>query len=129
MLFSPFVTLCLLPTDKGCDKINSIYLRADSQIAICWIKSHSSRGTMFVANRIYKIQTYWVDLYPEKLINNNFWWHGPPSFLHDPTVTFSTIDSTIHLDKIPEQNRKVQVLHIADEYNCYENILQVFKLH
>lgn len=101
--------------------INKVTLWSDSQVALCWIKSHPSRWCVFVANRVSLIQELTLDfswnyvktdqnpadlpsrgLSPATLKNSNLWWQGP-DYLHDPNWT---IENYCHklpiLSELPE---------------------------
>lgn len=116
-------------------KINSVNLFTDSQIVLCWIKSHSSRWTTFVANRTSQIQELSTNyiwrhvksslnpadyisrgLNPEQIINCHLWWYGP-EFLQYPISYFSTYVSDNQPDDIPEQrtvSSSLLIIHISD---------------
>ncbi|XP_028157810.1 uncharacterized protein LOC114350993 isoform X2 [Ostrinia furnacalis] len=76
--------------------INSVFLWSDATIVLSWLRSHSSRWTTFVANRVSHIQEIapsecWHHvssgdnpadicsrgLLPNEILNNSLWWAGP----------------------------------------------------
>ncbi|KAL0830739.1 hypothetical protein ABMA28_002867 [Loxostege sticticalis] len=76
--------------------IDSVFLWSDAAIVLSWLRSHSSRWTTFVANRVSHIQEItppecWHHvsskdnpadicsrgLFPSEILNNCLWWAGP----------------------------------------------------
>nr|CAI5846040.1 unnamed protein product [Callosobruchus analis] len=76
--------------------VDNIFLWTDSTIVLSWIQSDPANCKVFVAHRVYEIQTltkksYWhyvnttenpadlisSGLNPQQLLNNELWWHGP----------------------------------------------------
>ena len=85
---------------KWCTKLLNrqlnIYAFTDSEIVLCWLRSHPSRWPTFIANRTSQIlewmhsrQWYYVNtkinpadmasrgMLANELVENNLWWHGP----------------------------------------------------
>ncbi|XP_050313689.1 uncharacterized protein LOC126748481 [Anthonomus grandis grandis] len=100
-----------------------VHLWSDSQIALCWIKSHPSNWTTFVANRVSQIQEMtssfcWhhirsadnpADLpsrgvLPQDIIDCDLWWHGP-KFLKTPIIDFDNLYEFSIPNNIPEAKK------------------------
>nr|CAI5835101.1 unnamed protein product [Callosobruchus analis] len=83
-------------------KIDSEYFWTDSTIVLSWINTEPKNLKTFVSNRIAEIQSItkphnWHHvnssnnpadlisrgLYPNQIIDNQLWWHGPPFLLED----------------------------------------------
>lgn len=110
--------------------VSTVNLWTDSQIALCWLRSHPSRWTIFVSNRVAEIQqtsknAKWrhikssdnpADILsrgatPQELIQSTLWWHGP-SFLSLPNLDLATFDEKITLQEFPEEKKNKPVLVI-----------------
>ncbi|XP_074036726.1 uncharacterized protein [Leptinotarsa decemlineata] len=125
----------------------SVNLWTDSQIALHWIQSHTSRWHTFVANRVSQIQTslpqaQWRHVRSSKnpadllsrgvlaldLLNSELWWHGP-DFLSEINLELSKFILKPPPSAIPEQKtNKLQVLvtstQVKDEF--WNEIFQRF---
>lgn len=107
------------------DHINPkfVVLWTDSQIALHWIASHSSKWNTFVANRVSQIQSItsefiWrhIDssdnpadlpsrgLLAQNIIDCPLWWHGPP-FLQNSNSEFSLFESGFEIEEVPEAKK------------------------
>ncbi|KAJ8948312.1 hypothetical protein NQ318_020799 [Aromia moschata] len=84
------------------EKIHSVNLWTDSQITLCWLKSHPSRNRVSEVQELTsKFQWRHVrsannpsdllsrGLGPSELKNNSLWWHGP-QFLFDFSFQLET---------------------------------------
>ncbi|KAL0830470.1 hypothetical protein ABMA28_002635 [Loxostege sticticalis] len=90
------LTKFVLDTYQAKIPIDVIHLWSDSTVVLSWLRSHSSRWTTFVANRVSHIQDIipaesWHHVasgdnpadvcsrgqLPYDLINNSLWWSGP----------------------------------------------------
>lgn len=108
-------------------KIDLVRLWCDSKTTLCWLNSHPSRWTVFVANRVQKIQSYtqrhiWDYIpsqsnpadtisrgsTPTSLLNHKTWWSGGP-WLQNKTFTkeVSFIVSRNYVDSETRSTRKV----------------------
>ncbi|XP_011862958.1 PREDICTED: uncharacterized protein LOC105559349, partial [Vollenhovia emeryi] len=98
----------------------------DSTIVLTWLRSHPSRWTVFVANRVAKIQknlpqVVWRHvptacnpadcasrgLHGDELVAHKLWWSGPP-WLISPSTEWP-MEPDLHRSDIPEQ-KKVHTL-------------------
>ncbi|XP_072403248.1 uncharacterized protein [Diabrotica undecimpunctata] len=103
--------------------INSINLWSDSEIVLAWLKSHPSRWSQFVANRVAQIQEissgfHWRyvkskenpadilsrGLIPSELVNSHLWWHGP-QWLGKYDLTLDSCDKGMTCSNPPEERR------------------------
>lgn len=104
--------------------VSSVDLWSDSQIALCWIRSHPSRWNIFVSNRVSQIQNLSANciwryipssqnpadlptrgIPPQNLIDCNLWWHGPQFLLE---TDFNLSDSSFtppYSDDLPDEKR------------------------
>ncbi|XP_025836105.1 uncharacterized protein LOC112906362 [Agrilus planipennis] len=131
-------------------KIASVNLWTDSQIALCWLKSHPSRWNIFVANRVAQIQDltasfkWWyirskdnpadclsrgVD--SKDLNENSLWWEGP-TVLKNIDFTFDTFKINTTLQEIPEQRKTVLVIktdvdfdNFFKKFSCFTKLKRV----
>lgn len=134
------------------DKLNfrSINLWSDSQVALCWIKSHPSRWTTFVANRVSQIQSLTAQaewryvkspdnpadilsrgMSPKDLQSSDLWFHGP-DFLQNIHVEFDTaqLDQNFDISNLPEERRIVNVT-VSSEFwiNLFQKFSSFTRLH
>lgn len=129
---------------------HSINLWTDSQVALCWIKSHPSRWTTFVANRVSQIQNLtfkakWryvkssdnpADMLsrgvlPKDLIISDLSFHGP-DFLQDINVEFDTTQFNRRFDIsiLPEERRIVNVTVVPEFWvKLFQNFSSFTRLH
>lgn len=121
--------------------INSVHLWTDSEIVLCWIKSHPSRWSLFVANRVAEIQTLvpnfdsWhhikssenpADILsrgctPQELDQSKLWWNGP-NFLHYSNAKFKVFRHLGDTGNIPEEKKTVLLIQ-NDENDFYKEVL------
>lgn len=104
-------------------KIDHTFLWTDSQIVLCWLKSHPSRWTTFVANRVSEVQELttsclWNHIRSSdnpadflsrgidstEISSNELWWHGP-QMLQDFDAQFDSQVSDPLSDSVPEQRK------------------------
>lgn len=109
--------------------LQSVHLWTDSKIALCWINSHASRWSTFVANRVSMIQEItskfqWHHIKselnpadipsrgmsPQQIPHCDLWWHGP-NFLLSPSIDFSQVEQDFSL-KTNEEERKVVLVNL-----------------
>jgi hypothetical protein len=144
LLLSQLVTK-LLSVFENRFTVNSVHLWSDSQIALSWIQSHSSRWNIFVSNRVAQIQNLtsnfsWhyvksadnpADL-PSRgipidtILTSEIWWNGP-KFLKDPNVNFSENSNPLFLTELPEE-RKVSLVtsNLSEQTSFWSPIFQNF---
>lgn len=121
--------------------IDSVNLWTDSQIALHWIRSHPSRWSVFVSNRVSKIQELsqnwqWyhvksadnpADLLsrgvlPQNIVKSKLWWTGP-HFLHVSNPDLSSFIPDFDLVN-PSEERKVMFVSVEENsHNCFWNKL------
>jgi hypothetical protein len=109
---------------------SSINLWTDSQITLCWINSHPSRWSVFVANRVSEIQQstsqfQWRHIKsadnpadflsrgmtPAEISNSELWFQGP-NFLKEPTLNLNLFNfEKITAEGIPEERKTKTILH------------------
>lgn len=113
-------------------KFDSINLWTDSQIVLCWLKSHSSRWTTFVSNRISEIQQLTSNyqwrhiksranpadilsrgILANEILNHTLWWNGP-SFLKTHDLNPKLFELVEFSGEIPEEKR---VTHFSKKEN------------
>lgn len=129
--------------------LNSVNLWTDSQIALCWLKSHPSRWNIFVANRVAQIQDITASfkwghirsadnpadflsrgLGSKEIINNSLWWNGPKQL----QISGFDLDYTLKvtLQDIPEERKAVLVVnteiefdHLFQKFSCFTKLKRV----
>lgn len=118
-------------------KIDAVYLWSDSTVVLSWLRSHSSRWTTFVANRVSQIQELtstecWrhvssgdnpADIcsrgqLPSEILHNTLWWAGP-CWLSQDRDSWPSSSESIHPDdevilKIEERKSVVLLIGQAD---------------
>lgn len=125
-------------------KLDSTNLWTDSLVALYWIRSHPSRWSVFVANRVSKIQEltenyHWrhvksaenpADILsrgmaPSDILNSLIWWHGP-EYLHNPNTNFDIFISNINLPNPPEENKTALLAIPKMENEFWTNLFSKF---
>jgi Family of unknown function (DUF5641)/Integrase zinc binding domain/Integrase core domain len=148
MLLSSNLTQKIITILQSRITISSVNLWTDSQIALCWCKSQASRWTVFVANRVSKIQSLtsnyqWRHVRsadnPADILSrgkfspevHHMWFNGP-DFLNDINSDFSQFESIENIDDLPEE-RKITLTIISDKntfwQNTFSNFSSFLKLH
>lgn len=128
-LLSNLVTkiISVLQTTEISCEMNSVHLWSDSEIVLAWLKSHPSRWSTFVANRVAIIQEEtsnytWRHIkskqnpadilsrgsLPSDLLNNPIWWQGP-QFLMDPKLNLDNFKHHPEVNNPPEQRKTAHV--------------------
>lgn len=121
---------------------SSVNLWSDSQIALYWIKSHPSRWSVFVANRVSDIQNIpkefeWrhvkssdnpADLLSRgvstaELINSQLWWHGL-RFLQGHDKHYST--PYIELENPPEERKLTHLITSTNNEDFWQPLFKKF---
>lgn len=116
-------------------QLDAVYLWSDSTVVLSWLRSHSSRWTTFVANRVSQIQDLtptecWHHVssgdnpadvcsrgqFPSELLHNSLWWAGPCWLSQKHESWPSSSGSILHEDDvtIKAEERKVVIL-VVDE--------------
>lgn len=122
---------------------SSVNLWTDSQIALAWCKSHASRWSVFVSNRVSQIQDLTLNykwrhikssdnvadllsrgVYAQDIVNNQFWWHGP-DFLHHPFNIYDYDESLETNLEIPEE-RKSHICTNITKVDFWDEIFKKF---
>ncbi|XP_072379162.1 uncharacterized protein [Diabrotica undecimpunctata] len=112
-------------------QLDSINMWSDSEIVLAWLRSHPSRWTQFVANRVAQIldnspNAHWRHvrskenpadilyrgMLPSELINSSLWFHGPP-FLNQLRLDLLKYNPKGYTSKLPEE-RKI-ILHARND--------------
>ncbi|XP_072395161.1 uncharacterized protein [Diabrotica undecimpunctata] len=112
-------------------QLDSINMWSDSEIVLAWLRSHPSRWTQFVANRVAQIldnspNAHWRHvrskenpadilsrgMLPSELINSSLWFHGPP-FLNQLRLYLLKYNPKGYTSKLPEE-RKI-ILHARND--------------
>ncbi|XP_072389582.1 uncharacterized protein [Diabrotica undecimpunctata] len=112
-------------------QLDSINMWSDSEIVLAWLRSHPSRWTQFVANRVAQIldnspNAHWRHvrskenpadilsrgMLPSELINSSLWFHGP-SFLNQLRLDLLKYNPKGYISKLPEE-RKI-ILHARND--------------
>ncbi|XP_066153587.1 uncharacterized protein [Euwallacea fornicatus] len=108
---------------EGKISFETVNLWSDSEIALGWCRTHASRWTVFVSNRVAQIQdksnhAIWRHvksaenpadllsrgLFPETIIQSDFWFHGP-KFLNKTELCLDSLDSSPSLSTLPEERK------------------------
>ncbi|XP_065087241.1 uncharacterized protein LOC135708974 [Ochlerotatus camptorhynchus] len=103
----------------------------DSTCALRWIQASPSNWSVFVANRVAKIQAItegceWrhiagadnpADLVsrgigPKDILNNNFWWHGPSWLAQDRNTWPISVD-TLPEEEYEDEKRRTAVVSFS----------------
>ncbi|XP_057662504.1 uncharacterized protein LOC130897587 [Diorhabda carinulata] len=148
MLLSANLTQGVKNTLEPKVDINSVNLWTDSQIALCWCKSHPSRWSTFVSNRVAKIQALTTNFQwrhvgssdnPADLLSRgkftpeiySMWFNGP-KFLNEFSSGFPQYEINKNLVNVHEE-RKVSLTTISEQCNFWQNTFSRFssfsKLH
>lgn len=124
--------------------VHKVYLYTDSTIVLSWIQKEPADLKQFVASRVATIQelTYipqWrhvvsqenpADLIsrglePEKFIQNELWWEGPPFLRHDlpvlpqpPVMVLDDDDYCAELKKVT-----INLMTVNSDSNFFENLI------
>ncbi|XP_072384382.1 uncharacterized protein [Diabrotica undecimpunctata] len=112
-------------------QLDSINMWSDSEIVLAWLRSHPSRWTQFVANRVAQIldnspNAHWRHvrskenpadilsrgMLPSEIINSSLWFHGPP-FLNQLRLDLLKYNPKGYTSKLPEE-RKI-ILHARND--------------
>ncbi|XP_072401584.1 uncharacterized protein [Diabrotica undecimpunctata] len=112
-------------------QLDSINMWSDSEIVLAWLRSHPSRWTQFVANRVAQIldnspNAHWRHvrskenpadilsrgMLPSELINSSLWFHVPP-FLNQLRLDLLKYNPKGYTSKLPEE-RKI-ILHARND--------------
>ncbi|XP_072403244.1 uncharacterized protein [Diabrotica undecimpunctata] len=112
-------------------QLDSINMWSDSEIVLAWLRSHPSRWTQFVANRVAQIldnspNAHWRHvrskenpadilsrgMLPSEIINSSLWFHGPP-FLNQLRLDLLKYNPKGYISKFPEE-RKI-ILHARND--------------
>lgn len=115
--------------------IDSVHLWTDSEIVLSWIKSHPSRWSVYVANRVSIIQTQTAQCHwhhvssgsnpadviskgamPCDLIKSELWWYGP-SYLRNPQLDLTKYD-TDSIGNPPEERKSTLFIQKDEQYFC-----------
>ncbi|XP_057660737.1 uncharacterized protein LOC130896573 [Diorhabda carinulata] len=117
--------------------INSVNLWTDSQIALCWCKSHPSRWSTFVSNRVAKIQALTTNFQwrhvgssdnPADLLSRgkftpeiySMWFNGP-KLLNEFSSGFPQYEINKNLVNVPEERKHVRLGHAGGQ-NVLSNV-------
>lgn len=132
-------------------KFDSKNLWTDSQISLCWIKSHPSRWNIFVSNRVEKIQELTSELQwrhvrsdqnpadylsrglsSSELLSCCNWWRGP-EFLSDFKTNLDYYQIRTKMINVPEQRKivetppeKIKTICLVTENDFLESITERF---
>lgn len=139
MLLAANLVKALLTILQPVMEVHEVHLWSDSEVALYWINSHSSRWSVFVANRVAKIQELtsnccWhhvrskqnpADLpsrgmKPQGLLNSDLWWYGP-DFLMDRNIDYSQFRINLTIDSLPEE-KKVSLIVAPVAENFWQQL-------
>lgn len=124
--------------------VDSVNLWTDSEISLYWIKSHASRWSIFVSNRVSKIQEITADYQwrhvksaqnpadilsrgsqTTEFIHTKLWWFGP-NFLQNFDLDLNDFRFKNDVEDPPEERKITLTVNTNPPIDFWENIFLKF---